>query len=1069
MTQLFNSVLSTNGFYNSQEVIQYLSNDLLNFFEENARILLNDSSITMWEAPVAIDQTITNAVQLTFSNSTTDYYVVIELTDALMQNGIANNANFISIDPTGLPSNTLPMEYEITYASQFNGNTVAISTIFQSEYSARRNKPSPLNFNCDLDKIRTDSGRYTAFKNAETAIRIKSNTSDYEPCITCIPQTITPVLRQEMWAEYTDAVGDIPNYNLPSNYNLEYFDDMNYQYITEGYINYLTGFAGGDIHNVDVTAPYFLTIAEFGATPLNYGFNNYQGVIDAYILYSTVSNSPLVYLTPNDENYKNWRDFTIKFLNEHPAVCPPKPMFPTIEVQTNDTISDCQEFAINIAEAYGLDNYNTYIERVKQEFRINYTQQAMNNAIEKLNLSYEDKEYQYTLYYYDQAGNLTQTVPPEGVKRASHTPNEMATINNHRSSNLGTEVLPAHELTTEYRYNSLNQLVWQKTPDGGITVFAYDELGRIIASQNEKQQQENPTKDYSYTRYDGLGRILEAGELEDSTNSYYISEEGKLFLGNDRVNNFDTHYDSCNKREVTRTTYDDRIVVENNATTFVYSSDLFTAPYTAFNSINRVTAVTYYDEIKAGKAPSFDNALFYNYDVHGNVKELVTYITELKIPDCTIQPDVFDCEAHIKRVHYEYDLISGNVKNVTFQPQKPDQFIHKYEYDADNRIVAAFTSKNGYVWEEDANYKYYEHGPLARVEIGDKKVQGSDYAYTLQGWLKTVNGESLAATTNDLGHDGEGNRSNMAKDVFGYALHYYSGDYIASNTAVNSSVFKLSNTGTVAENPKNLYNGNIKTMTTSLRDQNEKILTTQVNNYTYDQLNRIKAMSSVAVTDKPYSTLNLQNSYASNYTFDRNGNLQTLNRYVPEDGVLKVMDNFSYKYITENNTPTNKLAIVSDVIEENQYETNADIDDQIATLASVGYDYNVDPNNIDNHNYIYDDIGQLIEDKTEGLKIFWRVDGKVKEVHKLPFQGRGIPNVIAFEYDGLGNRIGKSKYKLGNSNDKTTTYYARDAQGNVLGVYESEFSKNISEFDLTMTLKENHVYGSSRLGIENCN
>jgi len=35
----------------------------------------------------------------------------------------------------------------------------------------------------------------------------------------------------------------------------------------------------------------------------------------------------------------------------------------------------------------------------------------------------------------------------------------------------------------------------------------------------------------------------------------------------------------------------------------------------------------------------------------------------------------------------------------------------------------------------DASYQYYLHGPLARMELGDinGKVQGMDYAYTLQG------------------------------------------------------------------------------------------------------------------------------------------------------------------------------------------------------------------------------------------------------------------------------------------------------------------------------------------------
>src|SRR5690606_12632847 len=85
-----------------------------------------------------------------------------------------------------------------------------------------------------------------------------------------------------------------------------------------------------------------------------------------------------------------------------------------------------------------------------------------------------------------------------------------------------------HTFRTQYRYNSLNQLVWQQTPDGGVTRFAYDKLGRIIASQSAKQV---PQTRFSYTRYDGLGRIFESGYFRSSVVT--INDVGRLvFTGN---------------------------------------------------------------------------------------------------------------------------------------------------------------------------------------------------------------------------------------------------------------------------------------------------------------------------------------------------------------------------------------------------------------------------------------------------------------------------------------------------------------------------------------------------------
>src|SRR5690606_38884070 len=124
------------------------------------------------------------------------------------------------------------------------------------------------------------------------------------------------------------------------------------------------------------------------------------------------------------------------------------------------------------------------------------------NKDEKFTVSYIPKEYHYTLYYYDQAGNLVKTVPPKGV----HPNYEGEFLEAVASGRFEGISVPNddHEFLTEYRYNSLNQVVQQKSPDGGITNFWYDELGRLVISQNAQQADDG---NYSYTRYDELGRI----------------------------------------------------------------------------------------------------------------------------------------------------------------------------------------------------------------------------------------------------------------------------------------------------------------------------------------------------------------------------------------------------------------------------------------------------------------------------------------------------------------------------------------------------------------------------------
>jgi hypothetical protein len=187
-----------------------------------------------------------------------------------------------------------------------------------------------------------------------------------------------------------------------------------------------------------------------------------------------------------------------------------------------------------------------------------------------------------------------------------------------------------------------------------------------------------------------------------------------------------------------------------------------------------------------------------------------------------------------------------------------------------------------------------------------------------------------------------------------------------------------------------------------------------------------------------YNTANAPN-YSSSYTYDRNGNLKTLSRAADAG---QEMDALQYTYKTKtatNGTPykTNQLDYVND------------------TVGDIGLN---DLGTQTSGNYQYDAIGQLISDREENIDLIeWRADGKVERITK-----NNGNQVITFAYDGLGNRISKTVMP-----DNETTVYSRDAQGNVMAVYKTNQSDitNITA-DKTITLKEHHIYGSSRLGIE---
>ncbi|MFD2561232.1 DUF6443 domain-containing protein [Aquimarina rubra] len=862
-------------------------------------------------------------------------------------------------------------------------------------------------FGCDL-------GYGITARANKTVLTEKSTTP--QNCTTCIPQPVAPVSCSEKYPIFMDflqldAEGNsarITDYTLPEFFDEKFFCEFNFAYLVDSYITYM------DVLNITSTDDYaYLSIDEFGSTKLNYGFNGIEDVIQAY------KNAG-----GNTEGAPSWITFVDETYLVENQVCPPAALQPKISMDFDIDIEKdpCTEFNLSISETYKKDSYERYLDAKKAQFIREYIEAAYANAKETFTMTYYDKEYHYTLYYYDQAGNLIQTVPPEGIDRLDGTTNEEINYIRVKEPNYtaavgrnNEKVLPNHDLITEYKYNSLNQLIWQKTPDGGITRFAYDKLGRIIASQNARQLAKNGTERFSYSTYDGLGRVVEAGEIWLDAGTYTITEKGRL--QKTAIAGYQDGFDITDRndlREVTITQYD---YTDNDGIQY------FKTNYDPYNSRNRVAMSLYFDEFnEATSLSTYDNGCYYNYDVHGNVKELM-----MIIPDMAVTEFV----QGVKNTIYDYDLISGNVHSVTYQKDAPDQFIHRYSYDADNRITAVETSTDGVIWEKDASYLYYAHGPIARMIVGDKKVQGIDYAYTLQGWIKGVNSESVTPDT-DMGGDGKV-ASTVARDAFGYSLAYHQGDYTSvGNTATNA--FAYSNTVGLQTN-KNLYNGNIKQMVTGLLDNDESMLAAQINHYEYDQLNRIKSMQG-------YDDKGAKN-YSSKYAYDRNGNLDTLIRNtIDKKGRIKLMDQLTYDYkniidpSTGEEKRSNQLDFVDDAISGSPFK-------DFKKGQKAG-------------NYTYDEIGQLIRDKQEGLTIAWRNDAKVKSLTK------DDGTVIKFAYDPTGNRISKTTTS---GSEVRTTYYQRDAQGNVLSTYEKQ-TDPITGQVTALELQEQHIYGSGRVGLQ---
>jgi hypothetical protein len=135
------------------------------------------------------------------------------------------------------------------------------------------------------------------------------------------------------------------------------------------------------------------------------------------------------------------------------------------------------------------------------------------------------------------------------------------------------------------------------------------------------------------------------------------------------------------------------------------------------------------------------------------------------------------------------------------------------------------------------------------------------------------------------------------------------------------------------------------------------------------------------------------------------------------------MDSLSYHYISG----TNQLDYVDDQVTESAFDY--DIDDQSGA------------------NYTYDEIGNLIFDASEYIaEIKWTVYGKIKQIIRDSTVSHGKPDLL-FEYSPDGHRV--AKHVIDTSGKTTSTWYIRDASGNVMATYTRDYVQALDIDSLT--------------------
>ncbi len=736
------------------------------------------------------------------------------------------------------------------------------------------------------------------------------------------------------------------------------------------------------------------------------------------------------------------------------CVCDPEGLTLCDKIPEPETI--CYQPRLDEMYQNALTQYDQNTEALYDDYVAGYkTACAAAFATEALEYTGPQNTYQYTLFFYDQAGNLVRTVAPAGIPATFDQSDVEAARNSVNSSTDYDPVgsftnypFPDNTFETRYTYNSYNQLVTTENPDQiDSTKFWYDFYGRMVASQNPVQRDDNQ---YSYVLYDVQGRPVEVGQTDcnvppigggsPSTNTPIDEDDLKI---DDLGAAFKNWVYNGYRTEVTFTVYDepmDPAIVSFFGTGGQQNLRL------------RVASVIYFDVVTADPMPvtGYVSATHYSYDLHGNVIEHLQDV-----------PALAPVEQDIKSTRYEFELLSGNVKKVEYQKDERDRMTHEYVYDKLYRLAEVLTSTDDGVHKSrEAHYRYFDYGPLARVETGQHKVQGNDYAYTINGWLKNMNSTTIDRL-HDAGSDGAMGYSAsnpqvhelVARDVTGYTMGYFPGDYTSIGTTSFEAALGTSND--FADAVKPLFNGNIAYTTTAV----DGLPHIQGAAYAYDQLQRLKQMrvfrSTTLADDNDWSNSAETPEYSSSYTYDKNGNLLTLVRKATTATTLD-MDDFAYNYVLGSN----RLTYVDD-----NASANGILEDiEPGQSGTTGVDIN---GTHTSDNYQYDKLGQLVKDVQENLTMIWRDGDK-----KLKLQ-KGTNQQLEFVYNPFGQRV----YKVEKAVISTTvqgqgttpwvyTYYAYDANGQLMATYDVTMNDHDPDNEIyEATNSEQLIYGSGRIGV----
>ena len=477
-----------------------------------------------------------------------------------------------------------------------------------------------------------------------------------------------------------------------------------------------------------------------------------------------------------------------------------------------------------------------------------------------------------TFYIYDQYGNLSYVLPP--------------------LANGAIDQNTLDGLCYQYQYDYRNRLGAKKLPGKQWEFIIYDKLDRVIATgPTFSPFGDSPVGSeigWLITKYDVFDRPIYTG-WEQSTTVTFAGRK----LKQDATNLLT----SFSERKTATATID-------GIPNVFYSNAIIPTTF-------KLLTVNYYDNYDF---ETFMPSIVYTADGYNNTtqkpKGLPTgswtrVLSTLAATDAERNYVLYDFKARpVKTFSLNYlggytqvdtslDFAGKTIYTETRHKRiNADTELYvrdDYSYTPQDRMLAHY-HKIGTAGTPQliAENSYDELGQLISKKVGHNStnpLQKVDYGYNIRGWLTDINKTGWNDNTNPtpLNITGEPN------DLFALRINY--------NQVRNETGY----TGRAE------FDGNISE--TYWRTSGDNVL--RKYGYFYDELNRLQ----LSVYQKPFAATAVTNSYNESMTYDKNGNIKTLQRNGDLDGsTLSIpIDDLNYTYkLNASGNETNQLMRVND-------------------------------------------------------------------------------------------------------------------------------------------------------------